>query len=321
VQNADGDSKVKLRRLGRTGFSVSAISLGTVELGLNYGIAENGSASRPDEAAAERLLHRALDLGINLIDTARAYGESERIIGNALHSRRREFVLCSKVLAYASEKLEHAELRQRVTASVHESLRLLRTDAIDLMMIHSAPTEVIACGDVVDLLEELRRSGEIRFIGASVYGEEAALRSIESGRYDCLQVAYSMLDRRPEARVLPAAAARNIGIVARSVLLKGALTHRYQFLPEGLRELKDAVERMAAAAGVPVRDLPEVAYRYVLSSDIPQTVLVGTGDAAELEAVVGYAGRGPLDPDVVERIHEISVANEDHLNPGTWPVS
>jgi aryl-alcohol dehydrogenase-like predicted oxidoreductase len=312
---------VKLRRLGRTGYEVSTISLGTVEIGLNYGLAEDGSAARPEESQAARLLHRALDLGINFIDTARAYGESEGIIGRALRSRRREFFLCSKVASYHTESLGAAALCERVTESVHHSLRLLQTDVIDLMMIHSAPAEVIVRGDLAAILEDLRQSGEIRFIGASVYGEDAALRAIESGRYDCLQIAYSILDRRPEARVLPAAARRDVGIVNRSVLLKGALTRRYRYLPDALHPLKQTVERLAAAAGVAVDDLPEVAYRYVLGRDVPHTVLVGTGEVAELESAVGYAAGGPLDPAVVQRIREVSVEDENHLNPGTWGIS
>lgn len=312
---------MKRRRLGRTGFLVSAISLGTVEIGLNYGIAAGGAAQRPDEAQADRLLHRALDLGINFIDTARAYGESEAIIGRSLHSRRKEFFLCSKVLSYQDENLSSSELRARVTASVQESLRALQTDVIDMMMIHSAPTEVIDRGEITGILEDLRQTGYFRFIGASVYGEESALKAIESGRYDCLQIAYSMLDRRPEQRVIPAAEKHDIGIVTRSVLLKGALTHRYRFLPEGLNSLKGAVERLAQAAGAAVEDLPEAAYRYVLSREVPQTVLVGTGELAELEAVVRYAERGPLDPATVERIRGVCVENENDLNPGTWPAA
>jgi len=311
---------VTRRRLGRTNLAVSAISLGTVEIGMSYGIAAEGAARPPAEGEAARLLHRALDLGVNFVDTARAYGESEAIIGRALKSRRREFVLCSKVLSYQGENLGASELRERVTGSVHASLRALQTDAIDIMMIHSAPTEVIRCGGLTGILEDLRQAGCFRFIGASVYGEEAALAAIESGCFDCLQIAYSVLDRRPEARVLPAAVEKDVGLVARSVLLKGALTYRCRFLPEELRPLREAAERLAQAAGVGVEGLPEIAYRYVLGREVPQTVLVGTGDAAELEAAVRYAGREPLDAAILERLRAIAVENENHLNPGTWPV-
>src|SRR5579872_5720532 len=109
------------RILGRTGLAISELSLGTVELGLAYGIAAPGETLKPGEQQAAALLHTALDRGINLIDTARAYGESERIIGRVLKSRRREFVLLSKVRPGRAEE---------VRRSVRESLSNLQTDVI-----------------------------------------------------------------------------------------------------------------------------------------------------------------------------------------------
>ena len=90
----------------KTGFTISEISLGTVEIGMPYGIPENGNFLAPDETSAVRLLNDALDRGINFIDTARAYGESEAIIGRALHNRRQEYVLASKVLSRRGQNLQ-----------------------------------------------------------------------------------------------------------------------------------------------------------------------------------------------------------------------
>ena len=145
---------MKRRRLGRTDLDVSEISLGTVELGLPYGIPEAGRLVQPDEAAAARLLNKALDLGINFIDTARLYGTAEEIIGRALRGRRSEYFLASKVPNFAAENLTGHALRERVFASVEESLRLLQTDVIDVMMIHSAPVEVIERGEIMAALED-----------------------------------------------------------------------------------------------------------------------------------------------------------------------
>src|SRR5206468_4280804 len=169
---------MRYRPLGRTGFSVSEISLGTVEIGMPYGIARDGVAPPPDEAEASKLLHCALDLGVNLIDTARAYGESEAIIGRALRDRRKEFFLVSKVLSYHDQNLDCAALRERITSSVHQSLALLQTDCVDVMMIHSAPVEAIKGGEALSILKKLKQQGHIRAVGASVYGEEAALAAI-----------------------------------------------------------------------------------------------------------------------------------------------
>lgn len=297
------------------------ISLGTVEIGLDYGLSETGSAKRPDEAAAAKLLHRALDLGINFLDTARLYGESEAIIGRALRSRRSEFFLASKVPSFQSEGLEGAVLRGRVMASVHESLHFLQTDTIDLMLIHSAPAEVIVRGEVAEALEELKKSGCIRHIGASVYGEETALQAIECGQFDCVQLAYSALDRRTESRVFPAARAKDVGIVARSVLLRGALTDRRRHLPDSLAALKSSAERLADLARGEAESLPELSYRYVLSHEPPHTALVGALSIGEVEAAIGFAERGPLSSELVARMQGVRCEREELLNPGTWATA
>ena len=308
---------MKYRRFGRTGFEVSTISLGTVEIGMDYGIA----ASRPDESEAARLLHRALDIGVNFIDTARVYGEAEAIIGRAIAERRNEFVLVSKVLSCEGEALPADALRTRVRDSVHESLRLLRTDFIDVLMIHSAPLAVIQRGEVLGVLQELKSEGAIRAIGASVYGEETALAAIAAGGYDCLQIAYNVLDRRPEPRLFAAAETADVGLVARSVLLKGALTDRYRHLPEGLSDLNAAVERMAQLAGGGMAALPEFAYRYVLSQPWLQSALVGAGNIEELEAAVRFEEMGPLSPQMIGAVHGIPMPDPFYLNPGNWPSS
>jgi aryl-alcohol dehydrogenase-like predicted oxidoreductase len=309
------------RQLGRTGFEVSEISLGTVEIGMSYGIAENGDVPAPDEAASSRLLNTALDLGVNFIDTARAYGESEAIIGRALRSRRREFVLTSKVLSLHGQDLPTAEVQNRTTDSVRESLRLLQTDHIDLMMIHCRATEVLPDQTVFETLEKLRQTGSIQRIGASVYGEEAAIAAMEHGGYDCLQIAYSVLDRRFESRALAVAKRTGVGLVARSVLLKGALTHRHRYLSPALSNLKTTIQHMEALATLKGMTLPELAYRYVVSQSAPETALVGAANIDELKQAIDFAGRGPLSDDQIAAVRAISMPDPADLNPGNWPGS
>jgi aryl-alcohol dehydrogenase-like predicted oxidoreductase len=311
---------MRYRRLGRTGFEVSEISLGTVEIGMAYGIAADGQPPPPDQAEAAKLLHLALDLGINFIDTARAYGESEAIIGRVLRERRNEFVLASKVLSYQDQCLSSEALRERITSSAQQSLRLLQTDFIDLMMIHSAPVDVIERGEALSVLQELKRQGYIRAVGASVYGEEAALAAIADGGYDCLQVAYSILDRRPESQVFSAANRSGVGLVARSVLLKGALTGRSRLLPDALSDLKAAVERMRELADREKIGLPELAYRYVLSRPLPQSALVGAASSEELRQAVDFADHGGLPDRLIEEIRAMPMPDAFYLNPGNWPV-
>jgi 1-deoxyxylulose-5-phosphate synthase len=305
------------RLLGRTGILASEISLGTVELGMDYGIASAGERLRPDDAEAAGLLHRALDLGINLIDTARVYGNSEEIIGRAIASRKQEFYLVSKVPTFHS--LSPEERRQRMKASVEESVRQLRTERLDLLLLHTGAMDDLGSGELADVLDGIREHGLTRFTGASVYGPRAALAAIRSGRFDCLQIAWNLLDRRAEAEVARLAASENIGLMVRSVLMRGVLTHRYQFLPDSLARVREAVLRLMTLAGQQGISLPELAYRYILSQPGPITALVGTGRTAELEQCVESASHGPLDDSLVDAVRQIGFADETFLDLSRWP--
>ena len=306
------------RRLGRTNLQVSEISLGTVELGMDYGIPVQGEQRRPSEADAARLLNCALDLGVNLIDTAQAYGESEAIIGRALKSRRDEYILATKISSLSWEGYAGVELQERVDASITESLQTLQTDIIDLLYIHNATPELIQRGEIVEIMQRVQQAGYVRFIGTTTYGEAAPLAVLKDHRFDCIQVAYNLLDHQFEERVLPLAKENDVGVAVRSVLLKGALTYRYAHLPEKLRELRAVVKGVNLLCGAQDSSLPELAYRFVLAHPAVSTALVGTGRVHELQEIVSFAGRGALPPDLLNDLREI-VVSPDQLNPGTWP--
>lgn len=309
---------MKVRHLGRTGIAVSEIALGAVELGMDYGIHAAGAASRPNEKDAAWMLNRALDLGVNFIDTARAYGDSEAIIGRALKRRRSEFTLATKV--QAADSL-NGSLKKAIRLSVERSLVALQTDIIDILQLHSAPLEVLRRGEAVEILKELQREGSIRFLGVTVYGQEAAMEAIQAGAYDCVQIAYNALDRESGQQVLAAAEERDIGIVVRSVLLKGALSYRYQHLPETLSELKSAVARVAAIADARSMSLPELAFRFVLRQPAVSTALVGASSVEELEAAIKFSSRGPLPDEIVAEIEAVTLSRPEQLYPGNWPIS
>lgn len=305
------------RRLGRTNIEVSEISLGCVEIGIDYGIAVTGQPRRPAEAEAERLLHTALDLGVNHLDTARAYGDSEAIIGRVLSGRREEFVLTTKIPVHKQQDLPTADLKQHCRESLEASLKALRTDRIDVLLLHTSGPEILRREDLADIVSEVGE-GRVRSFGVSVYGLESARLAIASDWCECVQIAYSILDRRAEDDVLDLARERGVGVVARSVLLKGALTWRYKSLPYDLAPLRQAAEELAHLAGG-VAALPETAYRYVLSDERLQTALVGASSAEEVEQAVKFASQGPLEADRMEQIRKIAIKDEKMLNPANWP--
>jgi aryl-alcohol dehydrogenase-like predicted oxidoreductase len=307
---------MKLRRLGKTQLLASEIALGTVELGMDYGIPTDGGNLRPTEANAIRVLNDALDLGINFVDTARAYGNSEELIGKALKYRRRDYLLATKLCPLSARDLEAPGLSGRIWESVKTSLRMLQTDYVDLLMIHSASMDVIQRADaILETLHAMQQAGLVRYVGASVY-EDAGPAALEHGGFDCLQIAYNALDRLPETTVLPAAALNGVGIIVRSVLLKGAITPRYCDLPEPLNTLKGAVHALDVLAHAAGMSLPELAFRYVLCSD--GIALCGTARSEELQSAVEYVNRGPLDPGLMGEIRKIEIGERKWLNPGNW---
>lgn len=307
-----------LKTLGNTGLRCSAIALGTVEIGLDYGIPSDQNIERPDEADAIRFLNQALDLGVNFIDTAQVYGRSEDLIGQALKGRRQEYLLATKLAPITATDLEdEACLRVKVRESVENSLRCLRTDYVDVLMLHSATLEVVMKGEVlIQLLREQQRQGTARFVGASVY-EGAGVAAVSCGGFDIVQIGYSALDRSPEHAMLPLAKAKGVGVVARSVLLKGALTPRYHSLPQELSDVKDAAGQLDSLAREAGLTLVELAYRYLLSEEV--VPLCGTARIGELQEVWAYAKRGPLNEDLVSAIRLIEIQDKRLLHPGSWP--
>jgi aryl-alcohol dehydrogenase-like predicted oxidoreductase len=311
---------LKYRVLGRTGLQVPAVSLGTVSLGVDYGIAAPGQFGRPDEAAAVHLLREAVERGITLIDTAPAYGASERLIGRAVGSNPR-VLIATKVTVTENGAFGGRTVRDAVDASLKASRHALGRDVLDVVQIHNATRKTIEDGRIAGTLLEATRRGDVRFIGASVYSEDAALAVIASGQFDVLQVAYNALDRRMATTVLPAADAAGIGVLVRSAFLKGALTPKAQWLPDALAPLRAAAERARdLIADGEWADLPFVAIRFCLSALHVSSVLIGPRTLDELDAAIKAEAAGPLAPAVLARIAGLTIDDEQLLNPSHWPV-
>jgi 1-deoxyxylulose-5-phosphate synthase len=210
-------------------------------------------------------------------------------------------------------------LSKHLRDSVSTSLRMLQTDHIDLLMLHSAPVGVIEqAEEILETLRAFQQEGSVRYLGASLY-ETAGSAALQRDGFDCLQIAYSALDRTPEEIILPKAAERGVGIIARSVLLQGVLTSRYPNLPNNLTQLKDAALTLDKIAQAADMSLPEMAFRYVLTSGI--IVLCGTARKPELQAAVGYSNRGRLNPELIARIRAVNIRDLRLLNPSNWSIA
>jgi aryl-alcohol dehydrogenase-like predicted oxidoreductase len=310
------------RTLGRTGLRVSALALGTVQLGLDYGIRAPGHFGRPPEEEAIRLVHAAIDAGINLIDTARAYGASETVLGRALQGRRERVILATKVVTQRplGSTATGEELRRHMLASLDASLRELQTDWVDLWQIHNLDQPLLEQSDLLEeVFDDVRRAGKVRWVGASTYGVEMPLAAVRSGIFDVVQVTYSVLDQRLADEVFPLAAAQDVGVVVRSVLLQGALTERGDHLPDHLEALRARSRRfrqLVAESGVDLSPA-QAAIAFALAHPQINAVLTGVRTLAELTENL-HAVQTALPAALLTQLYPLRLDDADLLNPGTW---
>lgn len=308
------------RILGSTDLSVTPLGLGTVELGMPYGLAKD---EPPSDAACIRLLHEAVDRGIGYIDTAAAYGRSEELIGRAFADRPRP-VIATKVSMRDADGTPwtDAVVAGRIESSVERSRKLLGADVLDLVQVHNADAIVTGQTALLDAMRHQQERGRVRYWGASTYGHQAAQAVLQRGApLQTLQIAYSLLDRTLEADVIPAATTAGVGLVLRSVFLQGVLSERRHTLAASLRPLADAAASAAGVAAGLGTSLPDVALRFAMYEAGAQVTLVGTANIDELVRNIDAAQAGPLPRDAVQSLRDIVVADESLLNPGNWPKS
>jgi len=218
---------MKYRRLGNTGLKVSVVGFGSWQFGGEWGKAFT-------QSEADRLLGRAKELGVNLIDTAECYGDtaSEGFIGNYIKDRRRDWVIATKFghkFHSAFNRTEHWK-PEEVKQQLENSLRALRTDYIDLYQFHSGSDSAF---DNPDLWEELGKqvaSGKIRNLGISIGSNDNVHQTDSAGNVGAtaIQVVYNRLDRKPEERVFPSCLRQDLGVLARVPLASGFLGGKYR---------------------------------------------------------------------------------------------
>ncbi|TVP87275.1 MAG: aldo/keto reductase, partial [Pseudomonadaceae bacterium] len=210
------------RPLGTSGLQVSPLGLGTVKLGRNQGVKYPKGFELPSDRAAADLLALAQELGINLLDTAPAYGTSETRLGPLLRGQRQQWVICSKVGEEFADGESWFDFSANHTRrSVERSLRRLKTDYLDLVLVHSDGNDLAVLDqDVYPTLAQLKQEGLIRAYGFSGKSVEGGIRALQQG--DCAMVTYN-LNERSEADVLDHALSHNKGILIKKALASGHL--------------------------------------------------------------------------------------------------
>jgi aryl-alcohol dehydrogenase-like predicted oxidoreductase len=331
----DQGARMEHRPLGRTGVSVSKLCLGAMMF---------GAWGEPDHDESIRIIHRALDAGVNFVDTADVYsaGESEVIVGKALHGRRDDVILATKLYMPIGEDPDpnrRGTSRRWIIQEVESSLRRLGTDWIDLYQVHR-PTPETDLEETLGTLSDLVHQGKVRYIGHSTYPASLIVeaqwtaRDRRLQRFVTEQPPYSILTRGIEAEVLPACRRYGMGVIPWSPLQGGWLSGRYRkgtdvagpasaarrrlvdrydlSLPENQRKL-DAAEQLAQLAEEAGITLIQLALAFVLNHPAVTAPIIGPRTMEHLESQL-TAADVVLDEAVLDRIDEI-VPPGTSLNP------
>jgi aryl-alcohol dehydrogenase-like predicted oxidoreductase len=305
------------RPLGRTGLQVSEIGYGA------WGIGQTMWLGAQDDDSM-RALNRAADLGVTFFDTALAYGDghSESLVGALVRDRDESLAVATKIppknkIWPAPDGIDPDEAfpADYVVECTERSLRNLGLDTIDLQQFHVWSDEWVGRGSWLDAIEQLKSDGRIRAFGVSINDHQPAnaLKLIESGNVDAVQVIYNVFDQSPEDELLPACAEHGIGVLARVPFDEGSLTgaidadtefpegdFREHYFRDGRKaEVGEHVQAILDDLGIEREQLPEVALRYILSHPAVSTVIPGMRSVRNVErnAALGD-GRGLPDEQV-----------------------
>jgi aryl-alcohol dehydrogenase-like predicted oxidoreductase len=301
---------MRKRILGKTGIEVSELSFGSLFT----------SSLGPGFSDSKEAVQKALELGINYFDTAPAYANSEEIFGKIITDVKTPFVLSTK-LGGRPQPFD-PQNKQQLLVSAKESLRLLHREVIDILFVHEPDRPLqydwwtdpeAVYGPVIDVLDQLKKEGVIRFTGLGGTTATEMAHFMRSGRFDVVLTAfnYSALFREATHEVFPEAKARNMGIVLGSALQQGGLGRRYDdvvrakpaWLAKPRQQQFLAFYQLLDELGM---SIVEMCLRFAISGADSHTVLIGPKTAKQVEDSVRAVEKGPLPPDVMQQLDSIA---------------
>jgi aryl-alcohol dehydrogenase-like predicted oxidoreductase len=284
---------MKIAILGKTGLQVSRLGAGLAEIG-----------SLTDVSVAGRLLNTALDSGINFLDTAACYGNSEEWIGRTISHRRREYILATKVGHVVAGYEGEEWTAGTILDSIERSLKRMMTDYLDLVQLHSCGVEVLEQGEVIQALLDAKQGGKVRFIGYSG-GGEAARWAIESGEFDTLQITFNLIDQWARLKRIPMARAKGMGIIAKRPIANAAwgAPESSDRVREGYRQSAQKMIEMGPIPRAP-QDPILLALGFVLAHEEVDTAIVGTRNPDHMKTNIELVENElPIPQEVVEELH------------------
>jgi aryl-alcohol dehydrogenase-like predicted oxidoreductase len=315
---------MKYRRLGKTGFEVSEVSLGTWQVGGKWGETFN-------EKNAEHIIHSAIDSGVNFIDTADVYsnGLSEAAVARVVKSRKEEIYIATKCGRQINPHIFENFSIEKLTSYVEQSLKNMKLDTIDLIQFHCPPTALYSRPEYFEAFDKLKEQGKIRNLGVSVELVEEALMALNFPNVTTVQIIFNMFRLKPSEEFFAKALARDVGIIVRvplaSGLLSGKMTASTSFGPDDHRTFNrngEAFDKGETFSGIdyekglaavedlkvlfPDREgLAKWALRWVLMFPEVSTVIPGASRPEQVEPNINAAQLPILSHDQMEGVRKV----------------
>jgi aryl-alcohol dehydrogenase-like predicted oxidoreductase len=315
---------MEYRTFGRTGWKVSAIGFGAWGIG--------GDVWGPtDDKTSLATLHRAIDLGVNFFDTADVYGDghSEQLIAEVRKARSEQIIVATKAGRRLVPHNASGYNRQNLTSFVERSLRNLQMETLDLLQLHSPPSEVYTMPEVFGILDDLVQQGKVRFYGVSVERVDEALKAITYPNVQSVQIIFNMFRLKPSEQFFKAAREQQIGILARVPLASGMLTGKFtsstQFDPNDHRNFNrhgEAFDQGETFSGVDYETglkaveelrtlvpdgatMAQFALRWILMFPEVSSTIAGAKNQQQIKDNVQAASLQPLSDETMRRVREV----------------
>ena len=314
---------MKYRMLGKTGFNISEVSLGTWQLGGKWG-------EKFNEKTAESILNKAIETGINFIDTADVYnnGQSEISIGKFLKKISKRIYIATKSGRKLNPHTDRGYNEKNITTFINDSLKRLDVETIDLIQLHCPPTETYSRPEVFEILDKLKKKGKILNYGVSVEKVEEALKAMEYPGVSTIQIIYNMFRLKPAELFFKVASKSNVGIIVRVPLASGLLSGKYDkntiFSKDDHRSFNregrvfdkgetfsgipyetglQAVEELKKI--FPYNDLPKYALRWILMDKSVSCVIPGASNVSQVEVNSAASDLPGLTQDQMNKVKDM----------------
>lgn len=299
---------------------MSRLVLGTAQFGLNYGIANK--VGKPSKEQVKEILLTAFELGINVLDTANAYGDSEKILGDILsnYSKKENIIIVTKLSPNINEKADNEHIKNQVEQSVHLSLSNLNLDSIPIYMLHRAEHMTMKKGIIVKHLSKLKEEGLIINIGVSVYTPYEAEIALSIDEITAIQVPFNVFDHRMmKCGFFEKAHLKGIAVFVRSIYLQGLILMDNDDIPDKLRDIipyKNKLKEICKRWG---RTINEVAIKFPLMQKGVTGIVFGVDNLNQLKENINLYNKSSLEKPIIENIlNEFKDIPEYLVDPRQW---